>query len=134
MGAWPPVSVETLHLAEIKHLSRMKSFRGMQSFHVVAAGGAVASRERACEAARDSAAAAKLAAFAHGAVKCFLNEAAPADESAAAAVQRVKLAECLAPGRGVRFRASHHAHDDVPAHTTMRVNRSPAPAARARIP
>ena len=35
-GAWPAISVETLHPAEIKHLPRMRSFHVMQSFHVVA--------------------------------------------------------------------------------------------------
>ena len=40
-----PVSVETLHPAEIKHAICVRSFRGMRSFHVVAACGTAAARE-----------------------------------------------------------------------------------------
>jgi hypothetical protein len=47
IGAWPAVSVETLHLAEIKHAPRVESFHGMQSFHVVAACGTAAPANRA---------------------------------------------------------------------------------------
>jgi hypothetical protein len=45
VGAWPAVSVETLHPAEIKPPVSRKSFHGMQSFRVVAAGGTAAPRE-----------------------------------------------------------------------------------------